>query len=81
MLDPASHLRVSRSLRGAGVKLVGHYHSHPSGCALPSAVDAAQADEQGRYWLILAGHKQQMWISRRHGSVGGAFEAVELQMV
>lgn len=81
MLDPASHLRASRALRSGELALIGHYHSHLSGCVLPSAVDAAWADEQGLYWLILAGRRQRLWVSRRLGSVAGAFDAVELQIV
>jgi proteasome lid subunit RPN8/RPN11 len=80
MLDPASHLRASRALRSE-LALIGHYHSHLSGCTRPSSVDAVWAHEPGVYWLILANHRQELWISRKHGSVAGAFEAVELQIV
>ncbi|HEY8351717.1 MAG TPA: M67 family metallopeptidase, partial [Sphingomonadales bacterium] len=30
-LDPAVHLRVQRELRGSGLGVIGHYHSHPGG--------------------------------------------------
>ena len=33
--------------------IVGHYHSHPHGSAVPSATDAAEAAWPGLAWLII----------------------------
>ncbi|OYU16206.1 MAG: peptidase [Alphaproteobacteria bacterium PA4] len=53
-IDPATLLRVHRDARGAGQKVIGHYHSHPNGKPEPSPRDAARAIENGQIWLIIA---------------------------
>jgi proteasome lid subunit RPN8/RPN11 len=78
LLEPGRHVRASRELRSQGRSIVGHYHSHPRGSARPSPADAAAADREGVYWLILAVEETRLWISRRSGPVEGAFEEVEL---
>jgi proteasome lid subunit RPN8/RPN11 len=80
MLDPAAHLAALRAARASGLKIVGHYHSHPGGDPSPSAADAQQAGEQGQLWLILAGGRHALWRSRKGGPVHRAFEHVELEI-
>ena len=53
-IDPAALLRWHREARGAGLAVVGHYHSHPNGLARPSATDAARAVVDGAVWVIAA---------------------------
>lgn len=53
-LDPAVHLRVQRELRGSGLGVIGHYHSHPGGRAAPSDVDRANIHDPHLAWLIVA---------------------------
>jgi proteasome lid subunit RPN8/RPN11 len=60
-IDPAVLLRTHREARGAGLKVVGHYHSHPNGVAEPSKRDAAQAVEDGQLWVIVAGGRLSGW--------------------
>jgi proteasome lid subunit RPN8/RPN11 len=81
MLEPRGHLWVSRRARAAGLAILGHFHSHPTGRARPSASDAALAGEQGLLWMIVAGDEQRLWVSRRGGRVAGAFEPVRLQVL
>lgn len=56
-IDPALHIRLLRSLRAAGgaERVIGHYHSHPSGRAWPSARDLSSALDADALWLILGG--------------------------
>jgi desampylase len=76
-VDPAAHLRLRRTLRTTGGKIVGCYHSHPNGRAKPSERDRANGTEEGFIWLIAA-------LSDAQGAValaafeGPAFEAVTL---
>lgn len=80
--DPARHFEVDpqalfaaiRAERGGGARLVGHYHSHPSGTSEPSARDAADA-EPGRLWLIVAGEEARLWRS----VAGGGFVPLILE--
>lgn len=60
-IDPAVLLRTHREARGAGMKVVGHYHSHPNGVAEPSKRDAARAVEDGQLWVIVAGGTLSGW--------------------
>lgn len=59
-VDPVVHIALLRSLRqqeeapGPRRYLIGHYHSHPDGEAVPSARDLAQAMEPGAVWVIAA---------------------------
>jgi proteasome lid subunit RPN8/RPN11 len=53
-IDPALLLRTHREARGAGLQVIGHYHSHPNGVATPSRRDAAAALDNGQLWLIVA---------------------------
>ena len=52
-----------RAARDAGPAVIGHYHSHPSGVAVPSATDAACAAPDGTLWLIVAGDVARLWIA------------------
>ena len=73
-IDPAALFAAHRRARSGGPAIVGHYHSHPSGAAVPSARDAAQAMGDGALWLILTAGEGRLWRSDRLG----AFDEVAL---
>lgn len=75
-IDPAALFAAHRRARAGGEAVIGHYHSHPSGAAVPSARDAAQAMGDGALWLILTADEARLWRTDR---VGG-FEAVGLEV-
>ena len=52
-LDPRIRFETERALRGTPERIVGHWHSHPNGSAIPSATDLKQAWEPELIWLIL----------------------------
>ena len=79
--DPLVHIAASRTARLAGSRIIGHYHSHPGGNPVPSSIDAGRAEEQDTYWLILGGGAARLWLSRSGGTVLGAFEPVELDIL
>ncbi len=60
-IDPATLLHTHRAARGAGLGIIGHYHSHPNGGAEPSLRDAARAVENGDIWLIIAAATINAW--------------------
>ncbi len=66
-IDPAALFAAHRLARGGGLAVVGHYHSHPSGLAVPSPRDAEQAMGDGALWLILAGGAARLWRSVDRG--------------
>lgn len=71
-IDPAMLLAAHRAERAGGRRIVGCYHSHPSGAAIPSARDVAAA-EPGRLWLIIGAGEARLW---RAGTDGFAPVAV-----
>ena len=77
-LDPAALFAALRAARHGGPALIGHYHSHPSGHAAPSAQDAADAAPDGRVWLIVAGDEVTAWRAVRDGAVHGRFDPLSL---
>jgi proteasome lid subunit RPN8/RPN11 len=76
-IDPAALFAAHRRARAGGAAPIGHYHSHPTGRAEPSATDVASAMGDGAVWLILAGQDARAWRTVERG----AFEAVELDVV
>src|SRR3546814_187980 len=60
-LDPAVLLDAHRTARNGGSRVVGHYHSHPSGKAVPSSIDAECAAPDGSLWLIVADAQARLW--------------------
>jgi proteasome lid subunit RPN8/RPN11 len=51
-INPADHFAALKAARAAGHAIIGCYHSHPNGKALPSAADLAGAGEDNFLWLI-----------------------------
>jgi len=74
-LDPAALIAAHRAARSGGPSVIGHYHSHPSGVAIPSATDAACTTPDGTLWLIVAGEAVRLW--RAQPGQGGAVAFVE----
>jgi len=60
-IDPAALIAAHRAAREGGLRVLGHYHSHPSGVAVPSATDAACALPDGSLWLIVAEGVAALW--------------------
>lgn len=77
-IDPAALIAAHRNSRNGGPRIVGHYHSHPSGSPIPSAADAASAPPDGAIWLIVAGGEARAWRAVRDGAVHGRFDPVDL---
>ncbi|WP_034158626.1 Mov34/MPN/PAD-1 family protein [Sphingomonas sp. ERG5] len=73
-IDPAALFAAHRAARAGGARMIGHYHSHPSGTPVPSARDAEAAMGDGAYWLILTPNEARLWRS----VAIGAFEPVPL---
>ncbi len=78
-LDPAVLLAAWRAERSGGLAVLGHYHSHPVGAAVPSIADAAAASADGRLWLIVAREGVGLWRSVAGGAVHGRFESVGIE--
>lgn len=80
-LDPAALIAAHRAARAGGAQIIGHYHSHPSGVAAPSATDAACAAADGSLWLIIAGGDARLWVAQGDGAGGVRFAPATLRVV
>lgn len=68
-LDPARLFAAQRAMRSGGPRVVGWYHSHPTGIAAPSDHDRAGAAGDGMVWLIVTGREARLWQSDAPGSL------------
>jgi proteasome lid subunit RPN8/RPN11 len=80
-LDPAALIAAWREGRAGGPCVIGHYHSHPTGDARPSATDAAEAAADGAIWVIAAAGQVMAWRAVAAGAVHGRFDPVALIVV
>ena len=69
-VDPRDHLAASKMARARGHRIVGCYHSHPGGAAVPSPRDAQGAAEENFLWLIAADGELAAFVYLRGGFVG-----------
>lgn len=51
-LDPRDYMRVDREAAQAGLEVVGFYHSHPDGPAIPSQTDVERSWPGFRYVIV-----------------------------
>lgn len=78
-VDPAAILRCQRALRGRGLEIVGHFHSHPDGAAQLSGTDHDSAAWTDLAWLVVAMSKGEAVAWRSFWLTGdNAFEAMEI---
>lgn len=54
LIDPADHIRARRAARLRGLDVVGFYHSHPKGPAVPSPRDILEATYQHAIWIVVS---------------------------
>lgn len=80
-IDPAALLRAHREQREGRRRIIGCYHSHPSGAPEPSACDAAEAAPDGWLWLIIGCAEARLWRSVADGAVHGRFDPVPLACI
>ena len=78
-IDPAALIAALRAERGGGERVIGYWHSHPSGDATPSATDAAMAAADGKLWVIVAGGALTAWRAGV-GGLHGRFERVAVEL-
>lgn len=80
-IDPAVLIAAHRRARSGGAAIIGHYHSHPAGPAMPSAADADAASADRRLWLIIGAGDARLYRERLGGPIRRMFDAVPLRLV
>lgn len=78
-IDPAALIAAYRNSRQGGPEVMGHYHSHPTGPAMPSKCDADMAIADGGIWLILGQDGVTAWRTG-DGGLHGRFTAIDLRI-
>lgn len=77
-IDPAALIAAHRAARSGGPAILGCWHSHPSGVALPSRTDAAAALELGWWWLIVGSGAIACFRAVAGGPIHDRFAAAPL---
>lgn len=60
-IDPRALFAALKAERAGGPKLVGYWHSHPSGNPCPSPTDREMAALDDKLWLIVAAGRVALW--------------------
>lgn len=76
-IDPQALIDAHRAMREGGPRLVGYYHSHPSGPPEPSDTDRALAAGDGAIWAILGEGRVELWRAGEDGLEPLPYRAVE----
>lgn len=81
-IDPGALIAAHRAARRrGGLELLGYYHTHPSGDAMPSETDAACAAPDGKLWLIAAQREALLFRAVPSGAIHGRFDRLEFDLV
>lgn len=70
-IDPQALIDAHRAMRSGGPRLVGYYHSHPSGPPEPSATDRALAAKDGMISAIVGEGRVTLWRAVGPGGSDG----------
>jgi proteasome lid subunit RPN8/RPN11 len=62
-IDPATLFAALRAERAGGRKLIGYWHSHPSGSVEPSQRDTELAEVDRKIWVIIAADDVAAWVA------------------
>ena len=73
-IDPQALVNAHRAARAGGPQVIGYYHSHPAGPAVPSATDREQAAHDGSVWAILAEGGVTFWRDGEEGFAALSYE-------
>jgi proteasome lid subunit RPN8/RPN11 len=80
-IDPAALVAAYRAERSGGPRIVGCYHSHPSGDARPSQRDADAAEPGGWVWLIIGRNCATAHRAWEGGRLHGRFDRLDMLVV
>jgi len=79
-IDPALLLSTQKAARAGGPRMIGVYHSHPTGKAEPSQIDMAAAWQTGMIWVISALDRERI-ETRAYLREEAGFVPVPLQIM
>jgi len=83
-MDTQQLIDAYKEARQLGTPIIGIWHSHPGGPALPSRVDSDKAYDASLIWLISAPKANAGWQSKCYqapAQPGGKFRELSLNLV
>ncbi|HVN55088.1 MAG TPA: M67 family metallopeptidase [Anaerolineaceae bacterium] len=80
-MDPREMLAAFKRIEQTGEELVGIYHSHPKGPAVPSPTDQAEFAYPGTIYLIWSPTSQGDWQVRGFSLDGGIIQEAPLAIM
>ena len=79
LLDPIDQFNAMKTIDQSGEDLIGIFHSHPKGVAIPSEIDITQAYYPKATYVILARHNEKDWYMRAYYLVEGQINEVRIR--
>lgn len=76
-IDPKALIAAHKAAREGGRQVLGYYHSHPTGLAVPSTTDEAHSSGDLRVWAIIAQSKVAFWRDSGDGFTSLLFRVVD----
>ena len=81
LLDPIDQFNAMKMIDQNGEDLIGIFHSHPKGVAIPSEIDITQAYYPKATYVILARHNKKDWYMRAYYLVEGQINEVKIRRI
>ncbi len=76
-IDPKTLIAAYRRQRRAGgLRVLGWFHTHPSGSIAPSPRDAQHAVPDGSIWAIASNEGVMLWRAVPNGALHGRFDHI-----
>jgi len=76
-IDPVALLVAHKAEREGGARVIGYYHSHPTGISVPSATDQEHSTGDSRIWAIISESEVAFWRDNANGFAAQPFRVVE----
>lgn len=80
-IDPQAQFDLLRATRGSEKRVIGHYHSHPDGSAVPSPRDLDKAYDPEAIWVVVAVEGGMASAPRAFHHPAGSTDFVEVPVV
>ncbi len=79
-MEPRAQVGALHAIKERGLELLGIFHSHPGGPAIPSTTDIAEAAYPACAWLIWSPGIHAAWQCRAYRITEERFHAVPLYL-
>ena len=81
LLNPIDQWNAMKTIDTSGEDLIGIFHSHPKGLAIPSETDITQAYYPQATYVILARYNDTEWYMRGYNLAKGKIKEITMQIL